>query len=160
MNIRQAQKDDWPQVWNVLREAFHSEETYVYFANISEEDAYDIWIKKSLHVYVVEQDQVILGTYYIKPNQQGLGSHICNCGYISASQARGKGVGSLMCKHSLEEAKKIGFLAMQYNLVVSTNEGAIRLWKKFGFEIVGTIPQAFYFRKEKYVDAHIMYKKL
>jgi RimJ/RimL family protein N-acetyltransferase len=102
----------------------------------------------------------ILGTYYLKANQHGLGGHICNCGYIVSERARGKGIASIMCEHSQAEAVTHGFRGMQYNLVVSTNEGAIRLWKKHGFHVVGTLPGAFRDPDLGYVDAHIMFKQL
>ena len=108
----------------------------------------------------VGQDGAILGTYYIKPNQPGQGNHICNCGYIVAENARGQGIASAMCKHSQKEASAQGFRAMQYNLVVSTNSRAVRLWKKLGFDVIGTIPEAFRHPEHGYVDAYIMYKRL
>ena len=106
-----------------------------------------------------EYDEV-LGTYYIKPNQPDLGGHVCNCGYIVSENARGKGIASEMCEHSQHEAVRRGFRSMQYNLVVTTNEGAIRLWKRHGFEVVGTLSEAFRHPQLGYVDAHVMYKKL
>ncbi|NER52264.1 MAG: GNAT family N-acetyltransferase [Symploca sp. SIO1A3] len=94
------------------------------------------------------------------PSHSGQGSHVCNCGYIVAEAARGKSIASAMCKHSQQEAVKLGFRAMQYNLVVSTNTGAVRLWQKLGFEIVGTLPEAFLHPSLGFVDAYVMYKKL
>lgn len=108
----------------------------------------------------LSQDDKILGTYYIKSNQPGLGAHVCNCGYIVSESARGQGVASSMCMHSQQVAVDLGFRAMQYNLVASTNEGAIRLWKKLGFQVVGTLPNAFNNKSAGYVDALVMYKEL
>jgi len=102
----------------------------------------------------------IIGTYYLKPNQPGLGSHVCNCGYVVSDRARGHGVATLMCVHSQQEAVRLGFRAMQYNLVVSTNDGAIRLWKKLGFDIVGTLPGAFRHPRMGFVDAFVMFKRV
>ena len=99
-----------------------------------------------------------MGTYYIKANQPGLGSHVCNCGYMVCADARGKGIGRAMCEHSLVEARKLGFKAMQYNLVVSTNRGAIKLWQDLGFDIIGTLPGAFEHRHKGFVDAFVMYQ--
>jgi RimJ/RimL family protein N-acetyltransferase len=101
-----------------------------------------------------------LAPYYLKPNQHGLGGHICNCGYIVSERARGRGIASMMCEHSQAEAVTHGFRGMQYNLVVSTNEGAIRLWKKHGFQILGTLPGAFRDPEQKYVDSYVMFKQL
>ena len=109
---------------------------------------------------VTGQDNEIFGTYYIKPNQPGLGAHVCNCGYIVSENARGQGIASSMCEHSQQVAVDLGFRAMQYNLVVSTNEGAIRLWKKHSFQVVGTLPNAFNSKSVGYVDALVIYKEL
>lgn len=120
-----------------------------------------LWIVVPQEVYVATAEEgEILGTYYIKPNQPGLGSHVCNCGYIVSENARGKGVASRMCEHSQQVAVDVGFRAMQFNLVVSTNEGAIRLWKKLGFQVIGTLPKAFKSQSAGYVDAHVMYKEI
>lgn len=108
----------------------------------------------------VDEDDEVIGTYYIKPNQPALGAHVCNCGYIVAENARGHGVAAAMCEHSQREALSRDFRAMQYNLVVSTNEGAIRLWKRHGFEIIGTLPKAFRHLQLGFVDAFVMYKQL
>jgi len=102
----------------------------------------------------------MLGTYYIKPNQPGRGSHVCNAGYIVSSEARGKGLGKELCLHSIEEAKKLGYKAMQFNIVVSTNEGAIKVWKKCGFKIIGTLPKVFNHKELGYVDAFVMFREL
>ncbi len=158
---RKFQKDDWNRVWQIIEPVFRAGETYAYSPEISEEGARKVWIELPQETYVtVDEDGRIVGTYYIKPNQPGLGAHVCNCGYIVADNSRGKGVASALCDHSQEIARTLGFKAMQYNLVVSTNTGAIRLWKKFGFHLIGLLPKAFNSKKQGYVDACVMYKEL
>ena len=103
-------------------------------------------------------DGHILGTYYLKTNQVGPGSHVCNCGYMVSSKARGKGLATAMCQHSQKQAIKLGYKAMQFNFVASSNEGAIRLWNKLGFNTVGHLSKAFHHPNKGYVDALIMYK--
>ncbi len=120
----------------------------------------EYWMDKNNHVYVALENDEILGSFYMKNNQPGLGSHIANAGYAVAEECRGKGVGKLMGEFSLVEAKKLGYSAMQFNLVVKTNEKAVRLWKSIGFEIIGEIPQAFNHKELGFVNAYIMYKKL
>ena len=154
-------ESDWPRVWQIIEPVFRAGETYAYSPDITESEARRIWIDVPAAAYVAgDENHDILGTYYIKPNQPSLGSHVCNCGYIVAEQARGKGVASEMCVHSQQTAVSMGFRAMQYNLVVATNEGAVRLWKKHGFRSIGVLPGAFHHKKLGYVDAWVMYKEL
>lgn len=161
ITIQLLRQNDWPAVWRIIEPVFRAGETYAFPRDISEEEAYKVWVTMPKATYVaVDQDNAILGTYYIKPNQPGQGGHICNCGYIVAENARGQGIASKMCEHSQIEAVAQGFRAMQYNLVVSTNSGAVRLWKSLGFDVIGTIPQAFRHPLHGYVDAFIMYKQL
>mgnify|MGYP001824546403 CR=1 FL=1 len=161
MEIRKYQETDWQHVWQMIEKVFRDGETYAFSPEITEQDAHKVWIELPQELYVVtSQDDEIFGTYYIKPNQPGLGSHVCNCGYIVLENARGQGIASSMCEHSQQVAVDLGFRAMQYNLVVSTNKGAIRLWKKQGFQVIGTLPNAFNSKSVGYVDALVMYKEL
>ena len=161
MKIKKYQESDWEQLWPILEKVFRAGETYPYPVDISKEEARKVWIELPQQTFVVVDDHnSILGTYYIKPNQPGLGRHVCNCGYIVSENARGKGIATKMCIHSQHEAIKLGFKAMQYNLVVSTNESAIYLWKKLGFQVVGTLSKAFNSKSAGYVDALVMYKEL
>lgn len=158
--IRLADKTDWPGIWPVLQEAFVTGDTYPFPPDIAEEDARRAWMEMPQATYVAEEDGIILGTYYLKPNQPGLGAHICNAGYIVAKAARNRGLGRSLCAHSMDEARSLGFRGMQFNLVVSTNEGAVRLWQDMGFAVIGRVPGAFRHRTRGYVDALIMYQDL
>ena len=120
----------------------------------------NIWLEVPLKTYLVEDDSGILGTYYIKTNHAGPGNHVCNCGYMVASAARGKGLATMMCEHSQQIALDLGYKAMQYNFVVASNEGAVRLWHKLGFTTVGVLPKAFNHPSKGLVDALVMYKWL
>jgi len=161
IRIRPFEESDWPDIWHFMEPVFRAGETYAFFPDITEEEAFQAWIEVPATTFVaVNENSSVVGTYYIKKNQPGLGSHICNCGYIVAENARGKGIASQLCEHSQREAISRGFRAMQYNLVVSSNEGAVRLWKKLGFEVIGTVPEAFHHHELGYVDAYVMYKKL
>ena len=75
-------------------------------------------------------------------------------------EARGHGVGGAMCEHSLAAAREYGYSALQFNFVVASNEGAVRLWQKHGFEIVGRVPRAFRHRTLGPVDVLIMHRAL
>ncbi|MEL6903017.1 MAG: GNAT family N-acetyltransferase [Cyanobacteria bacterium J06606_4] len=161
ITLRSYLSADWPIVWRLIEPVFRAGETYAFSPDISESEARRVWVELPMATYVaLEDDCEIVGTYYIKPNQPALGAHVCNCGYIVGESARGKGVASTMCEHSQQTAVALGFRAMQFNLVVSTNAGAVRLWQKLGFEIVGRLPEAFCHPQKGFVDAFIMYKLL
>lgn len=145
----------------MLQATFASGDTYAFAPDSSEEEIFRLWVQAPQATYVAcSDDGAVAGTYFLKPNQPGLGSHVCNCGYVVAPQARGQGVASAMCVHSQQEALAQGFRAMQFNLVVATNETAVRLWQKLGFQIAGTLAGAFRHARLGYVDAHVMYKQL
>lgn len=158
IKIRRARKEDYAQIWPILQEVFAQGDTYVYLPGTDEKEAYHLWMEVPLAVYVAVEEDRVCGTYYIKPNQPGLGSHVCNAGYAVGAKDRGKGIGRLMCEHSLREAQEMGFLAMQYNFVVSTNHVAVKLWKSCGFDIVGVLPKAFNHSRKGLVDAYVMYR--
>lgn len=160
MHIRPYTPADWPAVWALLEPVFRAGETYAIPRDIPEEAARCYWTAPAKEVHVACHGDAILGTYYLRPNQEGPGSHVSNCGYVVGEAARGRGVASAMCRHSLQEARARGFRSMQFNCVVSTNAGAVRLWKKHGFEIVGTLPEAFEHPAEGLVDAYVMWRSL
>jgi len=161
ITIRRFQEQDWAETWEIIEPVFHAGETYAFSPDITAEEAHKVWIATPAATFVaVNSNNNILGTYYIKKNQPALGAHVCNCGYIVANNARNKGLAALMCDHSQTQAVSMGFLAMQYNLVVATNESAVHLWKKKGFEIIGTLPKSFRHSRLGLVDAHVMYKLL
>jgi len=161
IHIQPFKEKHWAATWQIIEPTFRAGETYVFSPDITAAEAHRIWVEVPLATFIaVEGDNAVLGTYYIKPNQPALGAHVCNCGYIVAENARGKGIASEMCTHSQLEAIARGFRAMQYNLVVSTNEGAVRLWKRHGFEVIGTLPEAFRHPRLGFVDAFVMYKQL
>ncbi len=161
LTIRAFIPSDWPGVWAVLELIVRGGEAYVFARDISEDEMRDIWIKLPAATFVAcDASGDILGSYFIKPNQPGLGSHVSNCGYATAAQAQGRGVASAMCEHSQQQALAMGFKAMQFNFVITSNEGAVRLWKKHGFNVVGTVPQAFQHHRLGLVDVLVMHKSL
>ena len=160
MNIREAKEIDFNKIWPIFQQIVSAGETYAYSKDTTKEQALNIWLKTPRKTFVLEEAGNILGTYFLKTNQSGPGNHVCNCGYMVSSQARGKGLATSMCQHSQEIAHELGYKAMQYNFVASSNKGAIRLWEKLGFEIVGKLPKAFNHPIKGYIDALIMYKWL
>ncbi len=160
MNIREATKEDWNSIWPIFHEIVSAGETYAYDLNTSKAQAAKIWLDAPRKTYVFEENNEILGSYYLKTNQAGPGNHVCNCGYMVSSKARGKGLATSMCEHSQKMALELGYKAMQFNFVASSNEGAIRLWGKLGFETVGRLPKAFKHPTIGFVDALVMFKWL
>jgi len=160
MQIRETTETDFEEIWPIFHEIASAGETYAYPRNTSKEEANRIWMRLPRKTYVAEEEGQILGTYYIKTNQAGPGSHVCNCGYMVSSKARGKGLATSMCEHSQIIAIELGYKAMQFNFVAVSNDGAVRLWKKLGFDTVGRLPKAFNHPVHGCVDALVMYKWL
>ena len=160
MNIRPATPADHAAIWDILALTIRAGDTYPLPHDMAREEALNYWFSPAHSVFVAEDDASVLGTYFIRPNHRGGGSHVANCGYVTASSATGRGVGHAMCEHSLAHAKTRGFRAMQFNFVVSTNERAVRLWQACGFDIVGRLPGAFNHPMLGDVDALVMFRSL
>jgi L-amino acid N-acyltransferase YncA len=160
MNIRNATAADAPAIAEIIMPTIREGATYTLDRDMSEADALRYWMSSDKETFVAEENGVVLGTYFIRPNQAGGGQHVCNCGYMTRASATGRGVARSMCEHSLAHARSRGYRAMQFNFVVSTNERAVRLWQSLGFEIVGRLPEAFRDPVHGYVDALVMYQAL
>jgi L-amino acid N-acyltransferase YncA len=160
MNIRLATQKDWETIWPIFHEIVKLGDTYAFDKNTTKNQAEKIWLDTPKQTYICEDETGILGTYYLKTNQAGPGDHVCNCGYMVSWKARGKGIATRMCEHSQKMAAQLGYKAMQFNFVASSNERAIRIWKKLGFDIVGRLPKAFNHPKNGYMDALVMFKWL
>ncbi len=160
VRIREATKADFDQIWAIFHDIIAAGETYAFKQDMTKQQAEALWLDTPPKTFVIENGEQILGTYFVKANQAGPGSHVCNCGYMVAASARGLGLATKMCEHSQHIAKDLGFKAMQFNCVVSSNEVAVKLWNKLGFATVGRIPKAFNHPIKGYVDTLVMYKWL
>jgi len=160
MLIRPATAADKNAIWTIMEPILRAGETYTLPRDMDKASALAYWFSGKREVFVAEDNGSIVGTYSLQANQKGGGSHVANCGYMTAVTAAGRGVGRAMCAHSLDRARARGFRSMQYNFVISTNERAVRLWQSFGFEIAGRLPRAFEHPTRGYVDAYIMYRDL
>ncbi|TWI00235.1 ribosomal protein S18 acetylase RimI-like enzyme [Luteimonas cucumeris] len=158
--IREIAPDEFETVWPIFQEVIAGQETYAYDPALSVEQARAMWTSPPARCFVAEADGEVLGCYRIAPNYLGPGDHVANGSYMVASAARGRGIGALLCAHSLQEARRAGFAAMQFNIVVSTNTAAVKLWQRHGFEIVGTVPAAFRHPRLGLVDTYVMYRSL
>ena len=160
VRIIPATDDHSDEIWQIFHEVVATGDTYVFDPTTTRDQALSYWLSLEAHTFVALDGSEVCGTYILKQNQPGLGSHVANASYMVAASGRGRGIGSLMCAHSLDQARRLGFTAMQFNMVVSTNEAAISLWKKHGFRIVGTLPKVFRHAKIGEVDAFIMHRFL
>ncbi len=159
--IRAFEPADWPGVWAVLEPVFRAGETFPHDPAIDSDTAHQAWVGAVAATFVAtEADGAIVGTYYLRPNQPCLGAHVANAGYVVAETARGRGVGHALCRHSQEEARRRGFTAMQFNLVVSTNTAGVAAWSRNGFRTIGRLPGAFRHPRLGEVDALVMFKSL
>lgn len=160
MILRPANQCDEDAIWEIFHAVIAPGDTYVFDPQMSRSDALAYWFRSDTHTYISESDGQIVGTYILKPNQPALGSHVANAAFMVSPMARGLGVGRRMGEHCLDEARRLGFRAMQFNFVVSTNEPAVRLWQQLGFSIVGTLPRAFRHSQLGFVDAYVMFRTL
>ncbi len=160
IEIRRAETSDAPAIAAIIMPTIRDGETYAINRQLSEVDALVYWLAPEKDTFVALDDGVIVGTYFLRANQAGGGAHVANCGYMTGANAVGRGVARAMCLHSLEHARSRGFRAMQFNLVVSTNERAVKLWQSMGFAIVGTLPGAFSHPTHGDVDAYVMFRRL
>ena len=160
VEIREATAADQDAIWDIFREVVAAGDTYAFDPGMSRHDALGYWFQADTRTYVAESRGRILGTYILRPNQSGGGSHVANAAFMVAPDARGQGIGREIAEHCLSEARLLGFRAMQFNFVVSTNDSAMRLWQKLGFKIVGTLPSAFHHPEKGYVDVYVMYRSL
>jgi ribosomal protein S18 acetylase RimI-like enzyme len=158
--IRPADEADADGIWQILEPVIRAGETYALPQNWTRGQALTYWRSAGHDVLVAEAAGIVVGTYYLRPNQHGGGGHVANCAYMTSAVARGRGIGRAMGLDSLRRAAANGFTAMQFNFVVSTNENAVALWKSLGFTIVGTLPAAFRHPRLGLVDAFVMYRAL
>jgi ribosomal protein S18 acetylase RimI-like enzyme len=160
LQIRRARKEDREAIWQIFHAVVAGGDTYVFDPNISRRKALTYWLGPKTRCYVALSDHGIVGSYILKANQPGLGSHVANAGFMVSPSARRRGIGRAMAEHCLHEARRLGFRAMQFNFVVATNRTALRLWKDLGFKIVGTLPGAFRHSRRGFVDVYLMYLRL
>ena len=160
IKITPATSADEERIWALLQPVFSAGDTYAVDPLIDREAAIAYWIEADKTAFILRIEGQAVGTYYIRPNQPGGGAHICNCGFITAPSARGKGVARRMLDHALIEAKQQGYRAMQFNFVLTSNQRALSIWQRNGFATIGRIPQAFLHPKQGYVDALILHRSL
>ncbi|MGH8503784.1 MAG: GNAT family N-acetyltransferase [Gammaproteobacteria bacterium] len=160
MNIRPATEADFDRMFDIFQTVVAAGETYVFDAGVTRADAFAYWFAPGIRSFVAEAENRIVGMYKLTANQRDRGSHVANASFMVDPGYAGCGTGKVIGLHCLREAQSAGFMAMQFNFVVSTNQAAVSLWRKLGFSIVGTLPKAFRHRRLGYVDAYVMYRFL
>ncbi|RYF63673.1 MAG: GNAT family N-acetyltransferase [Cytophagaceae bacterium] len=160
ITIRPATTDDHNAIWAIIEPVIKSGDTYMYAPESTREEMLAIWFMPGKFTYVAELDQQVVGTFFMCANQPGLGAHVANAGYMVHPAHRGRGIAQAMCRFSLDEARRLGFSAMQFNAVVSTNTVAVKLWERCGFTIIGTVPKAYQHQTLGLVDTYVMYQWL
>ena len=165
LTVRPARADDWPAIWPVFRDVVAGEDTYMYAPDTSEADARRAWMPADdghdgRVTFVALLGDDVVGTALLKPNQPGLGDHVANAGWMVAPAFTGRGIGRVFATAVIDAARGLGYRAMQFNAVVATNTAAIGLWESLGFEIVGTVPDAFRHVRHGDTAIHVMYRRL
>ena len=160
IEIRKAADNDRPAIWQIIKAVIAGGDTYVFSPDATESEMMAYWFTPDKHNYVAVLDGNVVGTFWLKENQPGLGSHVGNAAYMVSPDTTGNGIGKQMALWSLDEARRLGFSAMQFNFVVKSNTVAVHLWQKLGFEIIGEIPNAFDHRQNGLTNALIMYREL
>ncbi|MEZ0484770.1 GNAT family N-acetyltransferase [Fibrella aquatica] len=158
--IRPATTADHDAIWGIIEPVIKAGDTYMYAPDATRDEMLAIWFMSGKFTYVAEINGQVVGTFFMVANQPGLGSHVANAGYMVHPDYRGRGIAQEMCRFSLEEARRLGFKAMQFNAVVSTNTVAVKLWERLGFTIIGTVPNAYQHQMLGLVDTYVMYQWL
>jgi GNAT superfamily N-acetyltransferase len=158
--IREIPVAEFERIWPLFQTVVAGGDTYSYAPDTPFDEARALWADPPNRTFVAERDGRVVGAYRLCPNRSGLGDHVANGGYMVAPDARRQGIASAMCEHSMDEARKAGFSAMQYNYVVASNTTAVKLWQRHGFAIVGTVPRAFRHATLGLTDIHVMHRFL
>jgi len=161
VQIREYNDADWPSVWPIFREVVTTGETFAYDPAWSSEQARDVWVVSPPGLTVVACDGGrVLGTAHMGPNRPGPGSHVSTASFMVAADARRRGIGRALGEYALSWAREQGYAAMQFNAVAESNDAAVRLWQAPGFNIIGTVPEAFEHPTLGSVGLHVMHRYL
>lgn len=156
--MRRAVAEDGRALWDLLRPVIRAGDSYALPPDMDRAGALAYWTAPAHEVWLAAEPPS--GTYYLRANQLGPGDHVCNAGFVTGPRARGRGIARAMLDHALGRARVRGFLAMQFNFVLASNARALTIWRDYGFDIVGRVPQAFRHPSEGPTDALILHRFL
>ncbi|WP_242653027.1 GNAT family N-acetyltransferase [Intrasporangium flavum] len=162
VTVRDHTDADWPAVWAIVEQVVRAGDTFPYPVDLDEATGRAIWLDNGPggRVSVALVGDELLGTAKMGRNRPGPGSHVATASYMVSDAARGRGVGRALVEDSLTWAREAGFAAMQFNAVVETNRGAVRLYESLGFTVIGTVPRAHRMPDGTLVGAHVMHVDL
>ncbi|MBO3698187.1 GNAT family N-acetyltransferase [Roseivirga sp. E12] len=160
MQIRKATKDDHEAIWGITEQVIATCESLVFAPDTSRERMLAFWCNRKKHVYVAVINDKLVGTFFIADNQPGMGAHVANAGYMTDPSSEGQGIGYQMGEFSIQEARRLGYKSMQFNIVLKSNERAVRLWQRLGFEIVGEVPEIFDHPSKGLINGYVMWQRL
>jgi L-amino acid N-acyltransferase YncA len=158
--IRELEGADMRALFGIFKEVLEPGDIFPYPLETDFLKFSEIWLPEKSFSYVAVNNGVTCGAYCVKPQWPGRGSHVATATYMVGAAARGKGVGLALAEHSIEAARERGYRAMQFNLVISTNAAAVKLWQKVGFKIIGTVPGGFEHAELGFVDTYLMHRFL
>lgn len=142
--IRPYEEQDLPALIAVWNQVVEEGEAFPQTELLDRESGSAFFSSQSRTAAAVEKESgTVAGLYILHPNNVGRCGHLCNASYAVQRDRRGCGVGELLVRDCMEQAKALGFRILQFNAVVASNLPALRLYEKLGFVRLGVIPGGF-----------------
>lgn len=161
MIVRPAVDSDWSRIWPFFAAIVADGETYAYPELPDPEAGRALWMEQPPgHTVVAVDGETVLGSAKMGPNRPGRGAHVATASFMVDPNQQGRGVGRALGEYAVDWARRSGYRSMQFNAVVETNTGAVRLWQVLGFHILATVPEAFDSRRHGLVGLHVMFRYL
>ena len=161
MNIRPATDQDWPQIYPIYAAIMAEGKTYAFPEQQTLEEARPWWMEQPPGQTVVAiSDGVIVGSAKMGPNRPGRGAHVATASFLVDPAHQGQGIGRALGEYVLDWCRSAGFASIQFNAVVESNTPAVRLWQSLGFQIIGTVPEAFDHPEQGLTGLHVMFRHL
>ncbi len=161
MILRPATDADWPRIFPFYAHIVAEGRTYAFPPDQTLEQARPWWMEQPPgRTVVAVHDDDVVGSAKYGPNRPGRGAHVATASFLVDPAHQGRGVGRALGQHVLDRCRAEGYLGIQFNAVVETNVRAVGLWRSLGFEVVGTVPEAFDHPEDGLVGLHVMHQRL